>query len=93
MSATGQIAVRLNQSRRRQLGSVPKITTIKGKKYYSIPAAAIVLGKPRMTVFRWVKRGGSNEVRIEAIRDPMNGSYFVSVESVKNLANRFRPVR
>lgn len=70
-----------------------KAKIIGGKNYYSVPEAAKQVDVSRMTMLRWVTgRVPLNGLRIQAIRDPISGHYYVCEDSIKELVKRFQPV-
>ena len=90
MGFTGLVPTR----RSKQTKSRLPVKIINQEQFYSLPAAAEILGKSHMTIFRWVTHANAKKIPLKVIRDTTNGYYYVSVQSVRALAaNRFQPVR
>lgn len=69
---------------------------IHGKPYHSVPEAASMIGVSRVTLWRAIKNGARYKgTKIEVLRDRVNGRYYVSADSVAQLAldgERFVPL-
>ena len=63
---------------------------IDGKTYYSLPAAAKIIGVCHVTMWNWANRGGCEDVHIEVRTDPINRRRYISDTSVQFLKNRHK---
>lgn len=60
------------------------------KKYISVPDAAKRLEIPRMTMYRWAKKGKTGRGdALDAIKDSLTNHYFIAEESIERLLSRY----
>ncbi len=72
---------------------MPKPKRINGELYVSISEAAKMLDVCPATLRRWEDPDfqRAHGIKLEIVRDPVNGYRFFSERSIRNLAQRFQP--